>query len=350
MVMLSVIIPMYNAEKYITETLQSVLEQPCKDLEVIVIDDGSIDDSLLKCQEIVSRDNRVKVYHYENGGVTRARTRGVEKSAGKYFVYLDADDKWVKDSYTCPICEVLEGDFDIVAFGHYMSNQDATKGKETFQLDGIFDGDSQFAWHAHEGHIGTAFYKREKYKAYDVCTKEWYVKLKYGEDRILEYAYWTLAEKIRCINKPLYIYRQNSTSVMHNINVNIVEYMTSIIEGWKNMGIWLEAYSQEGARNCKTMTSGLTLELAKLYSQEGANKKQLETVIRNSPCYSEFLNAQIDYFNHQNRKAYELYRNHRTFFNVKYKIIGMVERIGKQIFSIKMLNEWRNARKFPVQI
>jgi glycosyltransferase involved in cell wall biosynthesis len=92
---ISVLIPTYNAESTIKETITSAQQQTFADLEIIVIDDGSTD----KTVEIVEsiRDFRLKLFVYENGGVSVARNRGIEKATGEYIAFLDADDLWTKD-------------------------------------------------------------------------------------------------------------------------------------------------------------------------------------------------------------------------------------------------------------
>ncbi|MBQ9236642.1 MAG: glycosyltransferase family 2 protein [Prevotella sp.] len=93
MIKISVVIPLYNKEKYIEECLQSVLSQDFSDFEVIVVDDGSIDKSGEFCDKISSSNNKLRVYHIENSGVTAARKYGVEQARGKFIVFADADDR-----------------------------------------------------------------------------------------------------------------------------------------------------------------------------------------------------------------------------------------------------------------
>lgn len=88
----SIIIAAYNSETTINETIESVLKQTVTDLEVIVIDDGSTDNTCQKIQAI--NDSRVKLFPYENGGVAKARNRGIAKAEGQYIAFLDHDDWW----------------------------------------------------------------------------------------------------------------------------------------------------------------------------------------------------------------------------------------------------------------
>ena len=88
---LSVIIPAYNVEQYVSECLDSILLSE-KDIEVIVIDDGSKDRTLSICEEYCKKDVRVKVYAKPNGGVSSARNYGMEKASGEYLLFVDSDD------------------------------------------------------------------------------------------------------------------------------------------------------------------------------------------------------------------------------------------------------------------
>lgn len=95
--MLSVIVPVYNAENYLNKCIDSILAQTYNDIEVILVDDGSTDSSLNICQEFAKRDNRVKVFHKSNGGSTSAYILGIEESVGSYITFVDSDD-WIEPS------------------------------------------------------------------------------------------------------------------------------------------------------------------------------------------------------------------------------------------------------------
>lgn len=90
----SVIIPIYQVERYIRQCVNSVINQSYKNIEVILVDDGSRDGSSLICDEYAANDNRVKVIHQENAGLSEARNRGIREATGDYIVFLDGDDFW----------------------------------------------------------------------------------------------------------------------------------------------------------------------------------------------------------------------------------------------------------------
>ncbi len=111
---ISVIIPVYNGEKTIVNTLKSVLKQTFTDLELIVIDDGSQDSTLAVIDEI--RDSRLKVFSFPNAGVSASRNRGLSKAKGEFISFLDADDLWTPDKLEAQLRALQENPQAAVAY------------------------------------------------------------------------------------------------------------------------------------------------------------------------------------------------------------------------------------------
>lgn len=105
--LVTVIIPVYNVEKYIHKCIESVISQTYKNIEIILIDDGSIDNSGIICDEYMKKDSRIRVIHKENKGVSNARNSGIELANGKYVTFVDSDDylssKYIEVLYECMI-------------------------------------------------------------------------------------------------------------------------------------------------------------------------------------------------------------------------------------------------------
>lgn len=113
----SIIVPVYNVEKYIDECIESVIKQTYKDWELILVDDGSKDSSLEKCRSYAEKDSRIRVFSQQNGGASKARNNGLEKSCGEYILFLDSDDFYNDER----ALEILNGnireDTDVLMFG-----------------------------------------------------------------------------------------------------------------------------------------------------------------------------------------------------------------------------------------
>lgn len=90
--LISIIVPVYNVEQYLDECVESLVQQTYQNLEIILVDDGSLDCSPQKCDEWMQKDSRVKVLHKPNGGSSDARNAGIEASKGKYLMFVDSDD------------------------------------------------------------------------------------------------------------------------------------------------------------------------------------------------------------------------------------------------------------------
>lgn len=110
----SVIVPVYNAEKYLHECVDSILAQTITDIEVILVDDGSTDTSPKICDEYAESDKRVIVIHKQNGGVSSARNAGLDVAVGEYVTFVDSDDFIASDMYENMMSKAIEYNCDIV--------------------------------------------------------------------------------------------------------------------------------------------------------------------------------------------------------------------------------------------
>lgn len=104
----SFIIPVYNVAKYLHQCVRSILEQSYQDIEVILVDDGSKDESPVICDAFAEHDKRVKVIHKENGGASDARNAGILAATGDYVVFVDGDDFWLSNDDLCGLLAVVE--------------------------------------------------------------------------------------------------------------------------------------------------------------------------------------------------------------------------------------------------
>lgn len=134
--MISIVIPVYNTEQYLTNCIESVIRQTYKDFECIIVDDGSTDNSLLICKDYESRDKRIRVYHKENGGLSSARNYGIERAKGEFLYFVDSDDELFEDALSVLNENMKEG-IDLVFGGFVRCSEDgtiqySTKGDEIF--------------------------------------------------------------------------------------------------------------------------------------------------------------------------------------------------------------------------
>ena len=117
---ISVIIPVYNVEKYLKRCLDSVINQTYKNLEIILIDDGSTDKSGNICDEYAAKDKRIIVIHKENGGLSDARNKGLDICTGDYISFIDSDD-WIENGFYEYVVNNVK-DNDLLIFDYYITN------------------------------------------------------------------------------------------------------------------------------------------------------------------------------------------------------------------------------------
>ena len=139
----SIVIPIYNAEKYLSKTLDSVQKQDYQSFEVLLIDDGSSDSSADICMQFSSKDNRFHLYQKSNGGVCSARNYGIEKATGEYILFIDSDDIVEPMMLSDCLKLIQESGADILLFGMQFDIEKQEKTVKSFQKRSgpvLFDG------------------------------------------------------------------------------------------------------------------------------------------------------------------------------------------------------------------
>lgn len=128
---ISIIIPVYNTETYLPACVESILSQSFSDFEVLLIDDGSTDGSGVICSEYARKDNRVRVIHKENGGVSSARNLGLDNASGEWVYFVDSDDQILPGGLQTMV-DCISDDVDIVLAGYKRYNED---GHVVYEID-----------------------------------------------------------------------------------------------------------------------------------------------------------------------------------------------------------------------
>jgi glycosyltransferase involved in cell wall biosynthesis len=128
--MISVIVPVYNVKPYLKKCLDSILRQSYRDLEILVIDDGSTDGSQDICDDFGKTDERIRVFHTENRGLACARNLGLEHAKGDWIGFIDSDD-WIEpDTYECLMKTAGETDADVVECGYILEFAKTSKNRK----------------------------------------------------------------------------------------------------------------------------------------------------------------------------------------------------------------------------
>lgn len=208
--MISIITPVYNAAKYLPNTIFCMLSQTYKDWEWICVDDGSKDDSLMVLQEAADKDPRIKVIHQENGGVSKARNTGLASAIGEWVAFLDADDE-VTPNWLHSYAEAIIDDVDIIFQGAKIITD---KEEHFYKLgDAVLNvTEIIYEWQEHHHDMGSAWSKCIRKSVITNNGVHFSENINNFEDWVFLISVLVYARKCKTISATEYIYnRQNST-------------------------------------------------------------------------------------------------------------------------------------------
>lgn len=214
--MLSIIVPVYNTEKYINETLNSLLKQKYEDVEVLLIDDGSTDKSGKICEQFCLEHNQFKTYHKENGGVSSARNFGLDVSSGDYIAFVDSDDLVEPLMFERMMFEAQNGDYDIVQCDFLQSLNSKSELNYSLPNKELLGG-IEAAKHLFEpqklifNSVCGKIFKRELLT--DIRFNE---EIRIAEDLLFTFFCCLKANKVQILSYKGYIYSDRVGSAMHS--------------------------------------------------------------------------------------------------------------------------------------
>lgn len=221
----SVLIPVYNVEKYIDQCLRSIIDQSFEDYEVIMMDDGSPDSSVEICKNYSNRDNRFKLYHQVNKGLLLTRRELFKLADGKYIISLDSDDFFQKDILSTLYKTIQKHDCDMVLFRHLLTDEKGDKigeSKVLFPKEKVFDLKNKeeiLRVFFTSSSINSMCFKTVKKEIIDINEDYSRYKDVKGEDALQSIALFKNASKIVSINNCLSNYRSAQNNRSNNFKI-----------------------------------------------------------------------------------------------------------------------------------
>lgn len=205
---ISIIVPVYKAEKTLVQCVDSILGQSFADFELILVDDGSPDNSPEFCDEYAKKDSRIKVIHKENGGVSSARNAGIEKAQGEYICFVDSDD-YVLKNHISSLLNTIETNNSglavapvILTYNNVQSNKKLKN--ETISLSDLSKENMEKIFDSAVMHgPNSKLYRADIVKNNHLCFME---DVHWGEDTIFVYSYLRFSNTVSYINTPSYVY------------------------------------------------------------------------------------------------------------------------------------------------
>ncbi|MDD7514021.1 MAG: glycosyltransferase family 2 protein [Campylobacter lanienae] len=225
---ISIIIPVYNVEKYISQCLDSAINQSLKDIEIIIVDDCGSDNSMDIAYEYAKNDNRIKIIkNSQNMGLFLTRCEGIKSATGEYILNLDSDD--FLDLKACEIAynATKNGYYDVVKFSAYnYENGNATIFDKILENDS-FESLEEYAnyMYRQKGYprwnLAFILIKRDIYlRAFEILDLKYRITM--AEDALMNFVLWNLSNKFCHISDILYYYRNNPDSSTKTKNKEII--------------------------------------------------------------------------------------------------------------------------------
>ena len=219
---ISIIIPVYKAEKFLHKCVDSILEQECSDFELILVDDGSPDQSPVICDMYAGLDSRVKVIHQKNAGVSAARNRGIQEATGKFIGFVDSDDWVARNMFSVLLREAELTGADIVMCDALTVYEDGREEPDT--ISGLSQDCTLFRnmlspvlMQEFAGSVCRCVYRKEMILEKAIAFP---VGLKFSEDRIFNIYAMGAANYVRYIKRPLYMRYVNMESCVNSFHVD----------------------------------------------------------------------------------------------------------------------------------
>ena len=289
--MVSIIIPVYNAELYLDQCIQSIISQSYKNWECILINDGSKDRSGEICNKWGKKDKRIKVIHQVNQGVSITRNRGIKEAIGEYIAFVDSDD-WLEIDYIEDLYNNIKSNkTDLVVCG-IIRNLNNKEEHTIPSCKGIFKVSSR-----HEKEFNdlnnkyllfppyAKLYKKKIIEYYNIAYNE---NFSYGEDLLFNYTYLQYVENYSVIQKASYHYRiLNNNSLSSKIRYNqfnIDYYQWEIL---RNFYLKHKLFSEDSKTYLHRRLWGIIYDGIFIFPKlKGANYNYIKNILRTKEIYN----------------------------------------------------------------
>ena len=316
--LISVIVPVYNVEKYLDRCVNSIINQTYTNIEVLLVDDGSKDKSPKMCDDWSKKDKRIKTIHKENGGVSSARNVALDNAKGEYITCVDSDD-WLEENFLDEMYNTLIGNkADYITCGYNRTYEDGHS--ELFNDDGSITivGPEVYADRVLEVQPGYGFTHMKLVRRDTIGDIRFNESLKVGEDALFNIELCNKVKRIVLLNKPLYNYYFNPDSLVRKYDSNYVNKYYTSMEAMYN-------YINSTSKNKKIYKyiafHVLLVCVNYCYHPENKNPKESLKEVCNMPLFKEAI-KKADTKNWAKKRKI-------TLFTLKFKLYSLTAIICK---------------------
>lgn len=308
---ISIIVPVYNVEKYIIKCLESVKRQSFDNFECLIIDDGSKDNSIELAEKYVKDDNRFKIYHKENGGLSDARNYGINLSKGEYLFFLDSDD-YIADTLLADAYQMAKKhDSDIVCFDMMYVYEDGRDNEISsggdFEVTSYQENKSLIFIN---NSANNKLYKRRFLEDKRFIKGMWY------EDLAVVPTWLARANNVSHVGKALYYYVQRSGSISHSADERIFDIYKAIDMNKKALDLSDNDLSDLYFNDCLVMTTLRIREIADTKMRQEFYRKNIKLLEKGYPEWYESIKARNCSF-----------KQKIVFFLLKHRMISLLDKV-----------------------
>lgn len=356
LMIINVVIPSYNYGKYIESSVNSVIAQSYPGLRVIIVDDGSADNTREIGEALAAKDERIIYIHQENGGVSKARNTGIDyvmknKDGFEYITFLDADDLWRKDFFNDKVLSCLDEKRDVVCFEMCKCTDDLKKctppcellespsGKPAVEYRVIDGGAGSVRCHD-DLPMGAVFYSVDLIEEAGLRFLD---RLKFDEDDIFKMQALYAADKIALLKKVLYIYRTNSGSAIKTVKFNVDYYIpivASYIKADEQM-LFLKDKKDDELRWGRTLAARYTTQMIDEHFRSFGKEEEIRKILDENPKFTENL-RDFSIYSKNVQNWIEAVKGNKRKYILMQKILGIKQaavRVAKRSIILRKIKD-----------
>lgn len=333
--LVSIIIPVYCVEKYLDRCVNSIIGQTYKNIEIILVDDGSPDNCPKMCDEWAKKDNRIKVVHKQNGGLTSARKAGSEIANGDYVLFIDSDDYIELDMVEKMVKKAIETNMDITLCSYFRETDTLTPIKMSYTKDLTTKEEIRDLFifpiirPLNDGFLTNGFMVTKLFKK-EIITEDLFVSEReyYTEDIIFNAQLALRINGIAIVNEPFYHYCENRESLTFRYREGKFEMWnkrTDFFENYFKQNGWLEiAHSRIIVLNLVALLVGADNEVLKNDRKDFRTQcKKMKKVIKER---GYFRISNLKYLNNAQKVVFLMYyfRMYNSLFEYRKKRLNNI--------------------------
>lgn len=325
------IVPVYNGEAYILQAIQSILNQPCKDLRIIIVDDGSTDLTATIVKGI--KDSRVQYIYQKNSGVSIARNRGIQYSNSKYIAFLDADDVLCRDIYNNTLHELLESSqYDILSFSYFNADENLKRGnlQKVEKTGGFSCRELKIDCFKH---VSSFIFLRKLFE--DNSFLMFPEGIKCREDVSFLFLVLCYAERVLGIDKEAFVHRNNSVSVMHSF-MSYDYLIDEAVPAW----YWCKRYCfrSEDINECDARLFADVTDYIRYSCMQGLKIDEIQRKLE-KPMIKETIRNYNVLWNSR-KVVYEQFLHAPEVYWKKMRKNGLMKNVIKLVIHFPIVKRW----------